>query len=276
MLLTLLCTAALVSPLHAAPQTAPASAIPASVQRGGATAQQAAGAATDCEQIELKTSDGLTLHGAFYAARGGARGQRVPAALLVHDAGSNQADLAPLAQRLQKQGMAVLAIDLRGHGASASSGQAWTSLDADAQQRQWALSTRDVEAAARWLSARSEVHASSLNVIGLRAGCTLVVRHATRDENVRSLVLIEPEAKQLGFDLRGDLKGLEGVPTLIAAAKERKQIAIEIAGPGAGEGRGSVEISVARVVQEGPLEDKKGVAELAKWVQDKASPKRGQ
>lgn len=275
MLLTLLCTAALVSPLQAAPPAAPATAIPASVQRGGAAAQQAAGA-TESEQIELKTSDGLTLHGAFYAARGGARGQRVPAALLVHDAGSNQADLAPLAQRLQKQGMAVLAIDLRGHGASASSGQAWKSLDADAQQRQWALSTRDVEAAARWLSARSEVHASSLNVIGLRAGCTLVVRHATRDENVRSLVLIEPEAEQLGFDLRGDLKGLEGVPTLIAAAKERKQIAIEIAGPAAGNGRGSVEISVARVVQEGPLEDKKGVAELAKWVQDKASPKRGQ
>lgn len=272
MLLTLICTAALAAPL----QTAPASATPASAQRGGATAQAAAGATDESEQVELKTSDGLTLRGSFYAARGGARGQRVPAALLVHDAGSNQAALAPLAQRLQKQGMAVLAIDLRGHGASAGAGQAWKSLDADAQQRQWALSTRDVEAAARWLSTRPEVHASSLNVIGLRAGCTLVVRHATRDENVRSLVLIEPEAEQLGFDLRGDLKGLEGVPTLISAAKERKQHAIEIAGPGASEGRGSVEISIARIVQDGPLDDKKGVADLAKWVQDKASPKRGQ
>jgi alpha-beta hydrolase superfamily lysophospholipase len=68
------------------------------------------------EELELETSDGVGLAAWYYAVPDDA----TPAAtvILVHDLDGSHKSVEPLALALQKLGIAVVAPDLRGHGAS--------------------------------------------------------------------------------------------------------------------------------------------------------------
>ena len=67
------------------------------------------------ENITLETKDLLLLKCTWYA---GWKGKKSVPILMLHGAGGNRNDYAPLAEYLQKQGHAVLVPDLRGHGGS--------------------------------------------------------------------------------------------------------------------------------------------------------------
>lgn len=174
------------------------------------------------ETVEIKAADGTHLKADFWAPKGD---ERAPAALLIHEAGSDRTTLRDLGDRLQKAGYAVLAPDLRGHGESITKPEdAFSALKTDdARAKAWAFATRDVEAGARYLRTNRKVHSSNLNLFGVGSGAALAVRQATRDENVRSVTLIGARAKMLGFDLVEDLFDLEGVPTFLIASREGKK-----------------------------------------------------
>ena len=262
MLVTLLLAAPLLAPA-AAPCPPTAGPVP-SARRG----------ADEVETVEIETSDKLTLTGDYWAPR--RKSGRSPAALLVHDAGGDRHELARIGERLQKQGFAVLAIDLRGHGNSRADGMDWKTLDADKREKLWVFATRDLDAAAAWLRERREVHATNLNLVGMGAGCTLAVKHAGRDGNVRSLVLLQPPTEKFGFDLEGDILEIEGLPTLAVAAKTKRAVAENLVSVANGDGaRPWVELDLRAKVSDGLLDDRKLPAEVARWMQDKAEPKRG-
>ena len=174
------------------------------------------------ETIEFKAADGTVLKADWWTPKGK---ERAPAALLIHEAGADRTQLRSLGDRLQKAGYAVLSPDLRGHGESISKPEnAFSALQTDdARAKAWAFATRDVEAGARWLRTNRKVHSSNLNLFGVGTGAALAVRQAARDENVRSVTLIAPRDKMLGFDLVEDLLDLEGVPTFLVASREGKQ-----------------------------------------------------
>jgi acyl transferase domain-containing protein len=78
-------------------------------------------------QVELTSTDGVALGGETWGT--GARG-----VLLVHDEARTRADWGKLGQKLGLSGYQVLAIDLRGHGASpvqSPLGEDWSALVAD-------------------------------------------------------------------------------------------------------------------------------------------------
>jgi hypothetical protein len=110
--------------------------------------------------------------------------------------------------------------------------------------------------------------------VGHGAGCTLVARHATRDDKVRDIVLLSPKPEQMGFTLVRDLEALGGLPTYIVVGKDEastgKRIA-EVANRAAGGGE-STETSVQRCDGKELLEDSKLPTELARWMQSKALP----
>jgi len=239
-------------------------------------AGSAVGAVLSAEQVKITTEDKLVLVADLYRppkAEGIA-----PAALLVHDAGGSRADMAELAERLAKQGFAVLVPDLRGHGQSVGpQAKAWKDMSAEEQQKFWAFATRDLSAAANFLRKDEHIHASNLSLLGYLAGSTLVARHALRDENVRCVVLLGPKAEQLGFNLQADLEALGGLPTYIGAVKETKGDAefLAVAASDANGGLDFVQIEIFKALVANPVEDKRLPADIAKWMMDQAVPKKG-
>ncbi|MDG1498780.1 MAG: dienelactone hydrolase family protein [Planctomycetota bacterium] len=173
------------------------------------------------ETVDINVSSDLSLKASFYVPKGD---ERAPAALLIHDAGSNRASLADLAESMWKEGYAVLTLDLRGHGDSTNDDVGdYKLLETDKERESlWAFATRDVEKAARWLRSDKRVHSSNLSVVGVGAGTALAVRQASRDENVRTVTLLNPKATVLGFDLVSDMHEIEGLPTFFFATKESK------------------------------------------------------
>ncbi len=230
------------------------------------------------ERVEIPAAeDKRALVGSFWAPKTSS-GQIAPGVVLVHQPGGKRDDLVEVAARLQKQGFAVLALDLRGHGESQGKDKPWSELTEEERARTWAFALRDLRGGATWLAKQTGVHSSNVCMVGDRAGCTLVVRHATRDETVRALVLLDPPREQLGFNLAKDIEALAGLPTLIAATKESQSSAQAIAADGekANDGMKYIEIAVFKgVAVSTPTEiDKNLTAQIAKFLADKAMLKK--
>jgi pimeloyl-ACP methyl ester carboxylesterase len=72
----------------------------------------------ETETLSLETSDGVNLAAWYYAVPEGA--SPLATVILVHDLDGSHKSVEPLALALQKSGIAVVAPDLRGHGASSA------------------------------------------------------------------------------------------------------------------------------------------------------------
>ena len=241
-----------------------------------ATAPGRLAMADNQQRVEIPTEDKKVLVGTYWAPRDSKA--VAPAAVLIHDAGGKREDLAEIAERLYKQGFGVLTIDLRHHGESAKGDTAWVDLKDDERQKAWAYSLRDVKAATQWIGKQSGVHSSNVSLLGDRAGCTLVARHATRDESVRSIVMLDPPVEQYGFDLGKDIASLAGLPTFIAVTKESQPKAQSIAESGerANDGTKFIEIAVFKGLAMAPVVDKSLTAGIAKFMSAKANPKKAE
>lgn len=222
------------------------------------------------EVVQIKTSDGQLLQGSFYKPASG----RPPGVLLVHDAGASRVQLEPLADRLQKQGFGVLTIDLRGHGGSKTATLDWAKLSESERKAAWSFAPRDLDAAAEWLLEQPSIHNTNLSIVAYGAGCALAVRHAKSDENVVCMALLAPNVQDYGFDVRADIQTLEGLPTYVVASKddEAERMALEA---NATSGKSYVELFISPPKLATPLEDKGMPGRVAKWLSDKAMPKKG-
>jgi dienelactone hydrolase len=261
---TLLLSALLAAPL--VPRAAAASPVAPPAARAGKP---------EVEVVQVPTEDGIQLQADFYVPKESTT--RAPAAILVHDAGGDRSQLTLIAERLQGRGLAVLVPDLRGHGESATPEDAWKSLDDEARSRQWAYTSRDLEAAAKWLKSRGEVHTSNLTMLGLRAGCALAVYHAARDGQVRAVVLIEPATEQLGFDLRREVAGLAGLETKVFTSKDKESEAqiIQANATKANDGLEFIDIDLCRTRSDDLVNDRRVATEVSKWVEDRVFLRKG-
>ncbi len=136
------------------------------------------------DDVIVRTPDGVALNAVWRAPSG-----QAPAILLVHSYLRSHADWDVAAGQLHDAGFGVLAIDLRGHGASPGS------LPADSLQPL----VVDVKAALAWLRAEPTVNASKLGVAGLSLGTTLALLAAGSDTSVKSVALISPAMEFRGL-----------------------------------------------------------------------------
>ena len=241
------------------------------------TPAKVAGAEVQPTRVEIPVADDKsTLIGSYFAPKDAKK--PTPAVLLLHDAGGQRGDLAEIAIKLHQKGFAVLSIDLRAHGESAVAGVRWAELDDAAKQTTWVGALRDVKASFQWLGAQPGVHKTNLALFGDRAGCALAARQASKDENVRSLALLDPPESLWNFNLAKEVEGLAGVPTLIAVTKEAKPKAESLAQSGqkANNGIDFIEIAVFKGVSLAPVMDKKLPVDIATFLWSKASPKKGE
>ena len=230
----------------------------------------AKGSGTD---VVIRTGDDLELAGTYFEPRK-KKDSRMPGVLLVHDAGGNRLQMVEIAEKLNKKGFGVLTLDLRGHGESKTDQLDWDRCDADGRSRLWQQAPRDVEAGADWLLSQRDVHSTSLSLVGYRAGCALAARHAERDENVVGMALLSPKSQELGFDVEGTIRDVNGLPTFVVdqSNDETKRMVSEanLMGP-------SEYISLVIVPTKGPtvLDDSKTATRVTSWLADTALPRKG-
>lgn len=258
--------------LAAVSSAAPATAPSLPVLRAAPAVSAPAGS-RQTEEVSIETRDSQKIQGTFYVPK--KRGQLSPGVLLVHDAGGTRSQVQELAERLQKLGFAVLTMDLRGHGASRTVTSSWEAMSQEDRAKTWTFASRDVDAASRWLSRHTQVHATNLSIVGVRAGSSLAVRHSSRDQNIMAVVLVAPETQQFGFDLEDEIEDLQGLPTCILAKKDDAKAAEAISARG--NSLGDPYIEVIKTPSKGPdgQLDRKQASEIAKWLKVQAMPKKG-
>lgn len=159
------------------------------------------GATANAGPVTISTSDGASLSGEVWGS-----GQR--GVLLVHDEGRSRSDWSSVAPRLASAGLQVLAIDLRGHGASGGGPIA----EAD-----WPKLEADVVAGVQWLTSHG---VTELHVIGARLGAALALQAAAKSQDIDDLILLSPPAAVHGVRISTAAPAYGARPMLVAASAD--------------------------------------------------------
>lgn len=202
------------------------------------------------EQLDLRTSDGVELAAWYYAVAGDEK--PLGTVILVHDLDGSHKSVEPLATGLQGLGYAVVAPDLRGHGASTKLEAQDASIEAKALRkndllaiaastggrvREQASLRGDLEAVRGWIKRQAEADTLDMKrlcVVGCGGGGTLAALWTLADyswppttsgaqgRQVRGLALISPVWTVKGVSLAPALKAdalRREVPILIVSGK---------------------------------------------------------
>ena len=141
------------------------------------------------ETIALRASDGTSLSAVWHAPA-----RTAPAVVLVHMLTRSHAEWDLAAQALNVSGFGVLALDLRGHGASAGNSSALGAMQ------------QDVQAGLDWLKTRPEVIANRLGIAGASLGAALAPMVAAIDPAVRSIALLSPSGEYRGLRCEASMR----------------------------------------------------------------------
>ena len=161
----------------------------------------------DPNRVTIPTADGVSLAATF---RPLAERPSAPAVLLVHDFSRERRDWSALAPEFAAKGLATLAIDLRAHGESMNKNGTLLRIS-PRQMSDPNGFPRDVEAACRWLRARSP----KVGVVGLSLGGNLAVLATARGQ-ADAAVVVSANAERLG-PLAGDLPAAARAVLFIAS-----------------------------------------------------------
>ena len=152
--------------------------------------------------VRLTTSDGVSITAEDWGA--GTKG-----VLLVHDDGRSLQDWTTLAPRIASNGFRVLALDLRGHGASAAAGK-----PADAE---YPKLLADVAAGVAWLQSKG---ATEVHVVGAALGANLVLNEAAGNQAITNVVLLSPQLNAKGLKVSDAIATYGERPLLVVASQD--------------------------------------------------------
>ena len=148
------------------------------------------------EPVLLKSIDGASITGAFYAADQ-LRGQ----ALLLHMMPATKESWSAFAYALAERGIACLAIDFRGHGASDGGPDGYRRFS-DAEHQAKRL---DVDAALAWLRGKG---AAPLRVAGASIGANLAIRAAAEHDDIVACLALSPGLAYRGVTTADAVAGM--------------------------------------------------------------------
>ena len=172
-----------------------------------ALAAASATAATQ-QEVSFKTDDGVLITGQLYLP-----GRPGPGIVLVHALSRTREDWHAAALRLADAGFVVLAIDLRGHGASGPLPEG-TSLE------DLTPMLADVKAARAFLAGRREAVPGKVGIGGASIGANLAILVAAADPTVKSLVALSPGIDYRNLRPDAALKKYGERPALVVASQE--------------------------------------------------------
>jgi uncharacterized protein len=149
------------------------------------------------EAFNLSTSDGIRLSAWWMPAP---NVTTAPAVLYLHGYGDSMNQSLRVAPFLVEGGYHVLAFDFRAHGTSDGP---YTTVGLD--------EVRDVKAALDWLSARADVDANRIAVLGVSMGAATGINAAAQDDRIVAVVADSGFAK-LGNIVKNSISHFTGLP----------------------------------------------------------------
>lgn len=165
----------------------------------------ALGALEEPRAVAFPTTDGHTLSGDFYQPGGD---EPVPCVILLHDYKQDRSSWRPLALALAKAGIAALAVDLRGHGESATPETRERLRDRDPVLVE---QTRlDLHGAYDWLAVQQRIDRARLALVGCGFGGALALHYAAADRSIDTVVCLDPPVEFMGIDCRSDIAKIKG------------------------------------------------------------------
>lgn len=162
------------------------------------------------KDVTIETPDHVELSATYYPPWI-EEDDAAPAVILLHEAGRTRQIWDAFARLLQRNGIAALAVDLRGHGESIrqQTSEGVRRLDwAKFEPREYAQMLLDVEAAWDFLSTQLEVDTLRIAVMGSALGANLAIRYAEINDEVAALILLSPAVNY------GELRIEETMPKL--------------------------------------------------------------
>lgn len=168
--------------------------------------------------VRLITTDDVGILASYYpASRGPA-----PVVVLLHNLGRTRAQWDDFAPRLQREGIAVLAPDLRGHGESTAriTAAGRQPLDVRAfKPSDFQDMLFDLEAAVDWLSEQPDIDGDKIAVVGSSLSANVALRYATINEDLAALVLLSPGIVYRGVRADDAMKTLRKMSLLIVTSR---------------------------------------------------------
>ena len=167
----------------------------------------------------FSAADGVQIAADYYPPPVAER-DLAPMAILLHMYRSDRMAWEPLLAPLHDAGFAVLAIDLRGHGESAT-----TETREAALKRDTALFRKmqdDVRGAYDWLVQQPKVDRARFALVGASVGCSVALQYAAKDRSVDAIVCLSPGLNYMGLDSAGDLHQMVGRKILMLATEDER------------------------------------------------------
>jgi len=155
--------------------------------------------------LTITASDGAKLAAMYYPPIV----SPAPAVLLLHVNGGSKADWDSFAKGLQKMGYAALALDLRGHGASAGP------VD-------WTKGPDDVRSAYNAMIKRPEVDSLRTAIVGASVGSNLALMVGASEPKVSAVIALSPGLDYLGVNPTSSMRNFANRPVLLVASQDDK------------------------------------------------------
>ncbi|MFT7622026.1 MAG: pimeloyl-ACP methyl ester carboxylesterase [Myxococcota bacterium] len=180
-------------------------------------------AVSSAATITLQTSDGARLEADWVAPTGAKRGVLV----VLHEYRRDRTVWAPLAAAALKEGLGILAVDLRGHGASSKQGKEdWSKRAASKDTKLFHSMIHDVEAALAFLT-KAGWPAEKVVLVGASVGCSVALHygHAHPKSKLAGAVLLTPGQKYLGLPSTQHVAAWSGRPLLMVVGADESKAA---------------------------------------------------
>jgi dienelactone hydrolase len=161
--------------------------------------------------VHFTTTDGVGIAGTYYPTDQ----PHAPAVLLLHSVFRDHAVWGEFATLLQRNGIAALAIDLRGHGESTrlSTPDGLVKIDPrELTTRDYQNMQLDAEAAIDWLQGQPEIDAKRIGLIGESVGANVALRYAAVNEDLAAVVLFSPGLNYRGVRTDDVIRQLGHIP----------------------------------------------------------------
>ncbi len=141
--------------------------------------------------VWFTSADGVRLVATYYPVAAAL----APAVILVPGFSQDRQSWSQFAVRCQTNGLAALALDLRGHGDSTRQSGPLGLLTLnyrDLTPQDFQSMALDVEAAFTWLTEQPEINDQRIAVAGASVGANVALRYAALNDEVAALLLLSP------------------------------------------------------------------------------------
>lgn len=177
-----------------------------------------AGGRAEVQVVRFSSADDVQLVGTYYPVNA----DNAPAVLLVHNATKNGDEWKAFASYLQRNGIAALAPDLRGHGESTRrlTAQGPERLDyRNFKEQDFRDLLLDVNAAADWLAEQHGIDKRRIAVAGAGLGANIALRYTAVNEDIAALLLLSPGISYRGIRTDDVMKKLRNMPIRFVAGR---------------------------------------------------------